>query len=133
MERGGNSGGAPMSNGHHRGMLAHYGRASVHLELSSFEYKYGAAPHRLRDGFTYAHPLLTLDMRDLDRVSGHVSKFNGLSYLVRRSLLNPPGGRATTAGATAMAIATTKTSTVTMGGGGGQRRRRQRRTARDAV
>ena len=43
------------------------------------------------DGFTYACPLLPLDVRDLDRTPGHVSKFNGLSYLVRRSLLNPPG------------------------------------------
>ena len=39
-------------------------------------------------------PLLPLDVRDLDRPPGHVSKFNGLSYLVRRSLLNPPRGRA---------------------------------------
>ena len=44
MERGGNSNGAPTSNGRHHGMLARYGRASVHLELSSFGYKYGAHP-----------------------------------------------------------------------------------------
>ena len=55
-ERGGNGGGAPMSDGHHRGMLAHYNWESVHLELSSFGYKYGAPPHRSRDGFTYAPP-----------------------------------------------------------------------------
>ena len=60
----------------------------------SFGYKYGSAPHCTRDCFTYARPLPTLNVRDLDRVPGHVSKFNGLSYLVRRSLLNPPGGRA---------------------------------------
>jgi len=46
----------------------------------SFGYKYGAPPHRLRDGFTYARPLPPLYMRDLDHVLGHVSKFNGLSY-----------------------------------------------------
>ena len=37
-------------------------------------------PHRSREGFTYAHPLLPLGVRDLDRAPGHVSKFNGLSY-----------------------------------------------------
>jgi hypothetical protein len=36
MERGGNGDGAQTSNGRHRGMLARYGRASMHLELSSF-------------------------------------------------------------------------------------------------
>lgn len=30
-----------------------------------------------------------IDIRDLDRAPGSVSKFNGLSYLVKRSLLNP--------------------------------------------
>ena len=70
------------------GMLAHHGKASVHLELESFGYKYGAPPHA-RNGFTYTHPLPPLDVRDIDRAPGHVSKFNGLSYLVRRSLLNP--------------------------------------------
>ena len=49
MERGGNSNGAQTSNGRHRGMLARYGRASMHLELSSFGYKYAPPPHRLRD------------------------------------------------------------------------------------
>ncbi|KAL3808397.1 hypothetical protein ACHAXA_009838 [Cyclostephanos tholiformis] len=71
-----------------QGMLAHHGKASVHLELESFGYKYGAPPHA-RNGFTYTRPLPPLDIRDLDRALGHVSKFNGLSYLVRRSLLNP--------------------------------------------
>jgi len=80
MERRGDGGGAPTSDGRHRSMLAHYVRESVHLELSSFGYKYGAPPHRSQDGFTYAHPLLPLDVRDLDRAPGHVSKFNGLSY-----------------------------------------------------
>ena len=75
-------------------MLARYSWAPVHLELSSFGYQYGAGPHCSQDGFTYACPLPTLDVRDLNRVPGHVLKFNGLSYLVRRSLLNPPRGRA---------------------------------------
>ena len=56
MERGGNGSGAPMSDGRHRRMLAHYSRASVHLGLLSFGYKYGTPPHRSRDGFTYATP-----------------------------------------------------------------------------
>ena len=77
-----------------RGMLPHYGRASVHLELSSLGYKYGAAPHCSRDGFTYARPLPTLNMRDLDRAPVNVTKLNNLLYLVGRSLLNSPGGRA---------------------------------------
>jgi hypothetical protein len=94
MERGGDGRGALTSNGRYRGMLAHYGRASVHLKLSSFGYKFGAAPHRSWDGFTYTQPLPTLDVCDLNRAPGHVSKFNGLSYLVRRSLLIPSGGRA---------------------------------------
>jgi hypothetical protein len=90
-QRGGDA--APTTNdGRRHGMLAHYGKASVHLELASFGYKYGAPPHRSRDGFTYTRPLPPLDVRDLDRAPGHVSKFNGLSYLVRRSLLNPSGG-----------------------------------------
>ena len=93
MERGSNGGGTPTSNSCHRRMLTRYGRASVHLELSSFGYKYGAPLYCLRDGFTYAHPLPPLDVRDLDHAPGHVSKFNGLSYLVRWPLLNPPGGR----------------------------------------
>ena len=47
MERGGNGNGAQTSNGRHRGMLARYGRASMHLELSSFGYKYGIPPTAL--------------------------------------------------------------------------------------
>ena len=94
IEFGGNGSGARTSDGRHRGMLAHYGRASMHLKLSSFGYKYSAAPHCSRDGFTYACPLPTLDVCDLDRVSGHVSKFNGTSYMVRWSLLNPLGRHA---------------------------------------
>jgi hypothetical protein len=70
------------------GMLAHYDKAFIHLELMSFGYKYGAPSHA-RNGFTYTHPLPPLDIRDLDRAPGHISKFNGLQYLVRRSLLNP--------------------------------------------
>jgi len=61
-------------------MLTHYVRESAHLELSSSGYKYGAPPHRSREGFTYARPLPPLDVRDLDRAPRHVSKFNGLSY-----------------------------------------------------
>ena len=63
MERGDNSGGAPTSGGCNRSMLANYGQVSVHLKLLSFGYKYGGC------------------------APGHVSKFNGLLYLVRRSLL----------------------------------------------
>jgi hypothetical protein len=61
-------------------MLVHYVRESMHLELSSFGYRYVAPPHRSRNSFTYARPLPPLDVRDLDRAPGHVSKFNGLSY-----------------------------------------------------
>ena len=70
------------------GVLAHYDKAFIHLELMSFGYKYGAPSHA-RNGFTYTHPLPPFDIRDLDRAPGHISKFNGLQYLVRRSLLNP--------------------------------------------
>ena len=80
MEPGGDGGGTPTSDGRHRGMLAHYVLESVHLELSYFGHKYGAPPHRSREGFTYARPLPPLDVCDLDRTPGHVSKFNGLSY-----------------------------------------------------
>lgn len=73
------------------GTLAHYEKAFVHLELVSFGYKYGAPPHS-KKGFTYAHPLPPIDVRDLDRAPGHVAKFNGLSYLVKRALLNPAKG-----------------------------------------
>ena len=79
-ERGGNGGGAPASDGRHRGMLTHYVRESMHIEMSSFGYKYGAPPHRSREGFIYTCPLPPLDVRDLDRTPGHVSNFNGLSY-----------------------------------------------------
>ena len=92
MKHSGDSGGAPTSNGHHRGMLAHYSQTSVHLKLLSFGYKYGAAPHRSRDGFTYACPLPTLDVCDLDRVPGHVSKFNGLLYLAGQAVPPDPSG-----------------------------------------
>ena len=94
MEHGGNGDDTTMSNGCHCGMLAHYSRASVHLELLSFGYKYGAPPHRSWDSFTYARPLPPLDVHDLNRAPGHVLKFNSLLYLVRRSLLNPPRGHA---------------------------------------
>ena len=47
-----------------------------------------------RDAFTFARPLPPLDVFDLDRAPGHMSKFNGISYLVRGSLQNPPRGRA---------------------------------------
>ncbi|KAL7528775.1 hypothetical protein ACHAWF_002705 [Thalassiosira exigua] len=70
------------------GMLAAFGKASIHVELVSFGYKYGAPSHS-RKGFTYAHPLPPIDVRDLDRAPGNVAKFNGLSYLVKRALLNP--------------------------------------------
>ena len=66
MERGGDGGGALTSDVRHRGMLVHYSWASVHLQLSSFGYKYGTAPH----GFTYACPLPTLDLRDLNCARG---------------------------------------------------------------
>ncbi len=69
-------------------MLAPFGKAFIHLELVSFGYKYGAPSHS-KKGFSYAHPLPPLDVRDLDRAPGHVAKFNGLSYLVKRALLNP--------------------------------------------
>ena len=80
MERDGDGGSAPTSDGRHRGMLAHYVWESMHFELSSFGYKNGAPPHRSWDGFTYSRPLPPLDVRDLDHVRGHMSKFNGLSY-----------------------------------------------------
>ena len=44
MERSSDGGGVLTSDGRHLGMLLHYGRASVHLELSSFGYKYSAPP-----------------------------------------------------------------------------------------
>ncbi|KAL7483663.1 hypothetical protein ACHAW6_009347 [Cyclotella cf. meneghiniana] len=70
------------------GMLAPFGKAFIHLELVSFGYKYGAPPHS-KKGFTYAHPLPPIDVRDLNRAPANVAKFNGLSYLVKRALLNP--------------------------------------------
>eukprot|EP00986_Skeletonema_menzelii_P019800 scaffold29155_cov166-Skeletonema_menzelii.AAC.4 len=69
------------------GMLAPFGKAPIHLEIMSFGYKYNAPKNS--KGFSYAHPLPPIDIRDLDRAPGSVSKFNGLSYLVKRSLLNP--------------------------------------------
>eukprot|EP00985_Skeletonema_marinoi_P027141 scaffold21796_cov125-Skeletonema_marinoi.AAC.3 len=68
------------------GMLAPFGKAPIHLEIMSFGYKYNAPKNS--KGFSYAHPLPPIDIRDLTRAPGHVSKFNGLSYLVKRSLLN---------------------------------------------
>eukprot|EP00804_Cyclotella_cryptica_P008699 CCRYP_018540-RA/>CCRYP_018540-RA protein AED:0.10 eAED:0.12 QI:0/0/0/1/0/0.33/3/0/477 len=70
------------------GMLAPFGKAFIRLELVSFGYKYGAPPHS-KKGFTYAHPLPPIDVRDLERAPANVAKFNGLSYLVKRALLNP--------------------------------------------
>lgn len=76
------------ANNTENNMLASFGKAFIHLELVSFGYKYGAPSHS-KKGFSYAHPLPPLDVRDLDRAPGHVAKFNGLSYLVKRALLNP--------------------------------------------
>ena len=70
------------------GMLEPFGKASIHLEVVSFGYKYGA-PSQSRRGFSYSHPLPPIDVRDLDRAPGNVAKFDGLSFLVKRSLLNP--------------------------------------------
>ena len=106
MEHGGDGGGTQTSDGRHCGMLPHYVRESVYLELLSFGYKYHAPPHRSQDGFAYARLLPPLDVRGLDRTPGHESKFN--------------------------AYRTTMMSMATMSGGGRQGRRR-RRTARDAV
>ena len=55
MERGGDGGGTLTSDGRHRGMLAHYVRESVHLELLS-GYKYGAPPPPLTGGFHLRPP-----------------------------------------------------------------------------
>ena len=79
------------NNSNNDGMLAQFGKASIHVELVSFGYKYGAPSHS-KKGFTYSNPLPPLDVRDLDRAPGHVAKFNGLSYLVKRALLNPSRG-----------------------------------------
>ena len=76
------------SNNDNNGMLAHFNKAFIHLELVSFGYKYGAPSHSKR-GFTYTHPLPPIDVRDLHRCPGHVGKFNGLHYLVKKALLNP--------------------------------------------
>ena len=70
------------------GMLAPFEKAFIHLELVSFGFKYGAPSHS-KKGFTYAHPLPPIDARDLERAPAHVAKFNGLSYLVKKALLNP--------------------------------------------
>lgn len=70
------------------GMLAPFDKAFIHIELLSFGYKYGAPSHS-KNGFTYAHPLPPLDCRELERAPAHVAKFNGLSYLVKKALLNP--------------------------------------------
>ncbi|KAL7509935.1 hypothetical protein ACHAXN_007283, partial [Cyclotella atomus] len=73
------------------GMLAPFDKAFIHLELFSFGYKYGAPSHS-KKGFTFAHPLPPLDCRDLDRAPVHVAKFTGLSYLVKKALLNSDQG-----------------------------------------
>ncbi|KAL7452885.1 hypothetical protein ACHAWC_004596, partial [Mediolabrus comicus] len=75
------------SNNTDNGMLAPFGKAPIHLEIMSFGYKYNAPKNS--KGFSFAHPLPPIDIRDLDRAPGSVSKFNGLSYLVKRCLLNP--------------------------------------------
>ena len=67
----------------------HHLSNNFHSLASSFSvgYKYNAPKNS--KGFSYAHPLPPVDIRDLNRAPGSVSKFNGLSYLVKRSLLNP--------------------------------------------
>ena len=70
------------------GMLATYEKSFVHLELVSFGYKYGSPSHS-KKGFTYTHPLPPLDCRELEVVPDHVAKFHGLSYLVKKAMLNP--------------------------------------------
>eukprot|EP00956_Cyclotella_meneghiniana_P021683 scaffold39746_cov74-Cyclotella_meneghiniana.AAC.11 len=70
------------------GMLAPYEKSFVHLELVSFGYRYGSPSHS-KKGFTYTHPLPPLDCRELEVVPDHVAKFHGLSYLVKKAMLNP--------------------------------------------
>ena len=69
------------------GMLAHFNKASIHLELVSFGYKYGGPSKK--GGFSFANPLPSIDIRDLDRCPGNYGKFNGLSSYVKKALLNP--------------------------------------------
>lgn len=76
------------NNNNNNGMLAPQEKAFLHLQLLSFGYKYGAPTHSKR-GFSYAHPLPPYDCRDLERAPAHVAKFHGLSFLVKKALLNP--------------------------------------------
>jgi len=74
-------------NENNTGMLAHFNKASINLELVSFGYKYGGPSKK--GGFSYANPLPSIDIRDLDRCPGNYGKFNGLSSYVKKTLLNP--------------------------------------------
>jgi len=75
------------SKSENNGMLAHFNKASINLELVSFGYKYGGPSKK--GGFSYTNPLPSIDIRDLDRCPGNYGKFNGLSSYVKKALLNP--------------------------------------------
>ena len=72
------------------GVLAPHGRAPIHIELVSYGHHYGVPSEATgKGGYSRSRPLPPFDVRDLDRAPHHVAKLSGLSYHVKRELLNP--------------------------------------------
>uniref|UniRef100_A0A7S2LR62 Uncharacterized protein n=1 Tax=Leptocylindrus danicus TaxID=163516 RepID=A0A7S2LR62_9STRA len=72
-------------NSRSRGALVPNGKAPIHVDFTSFGYKYGCPSSA---GWSHVQPLAPLDCRALPRASHRVSKLSGLSHHVKRELLN---------------------------------------------
>ena len=73
--------------GKNSSMLAPRGKTPIHIQLVSFGYKYGS-PAKGTSGWNHSDPLPFMDCRDLPRAPHHVAKLSGLSFRVKRALMN---------------------------------------------
>jgi hypothetical protein len=64
--------------------LGQHGKASIHVEFTSFGYFHGAPPSQ---GWSHAHPLPPIDCRALATVPHHMQRQDGYSPMVRKILL----------------------------------------------
>mmetsp|Transcript_26713 Transcript_26713/g.58481 ORF Transcript_26713/g.58481 Transcript_26713/m.58481 type:complete len:529 (-) Transcript_26713:46-1632(-) len=71
------------------GVLVPHGKAPIHIELVSYGHHYGVPSEATaKGGYSRSRPLPPFDVRDIERAPHHVAKLSGLSYHVKRELLN---------------------------------------------
>lgn len=69
--------------------LTLYGKAPIHVEVTSFGYMHGVPSDVRSGGWSHAHPLAPVDCRsDLPQVPHYMARQDGLSPHVKRALLN---------------------------------------------